>query len=77
MSDRKVEEYRAGRAYRNRQAMVERVRNDWIGDVLEQSLYHVARIELGLKEQPEAVERPWAMFVQEGGQRESCLGACE
>jgi eukaryotic-like serine/threonine-protein kinase len=33
--------------------------------VLEQSLYHVAHIELGLEEKPNAVEhRPWDLIVQ-------------
>ena len=53
---------------RNRRRMVERVRRSWVQGVLEQSLYHVARIDLGLQDQPEAVERPWAMIVQEQGQ---------
>jgi GTPase SAR1 family protein len=46
-------------AYRNRQAMIQRVRDAWIAGVLEKSLYRVARIELGMAERPEAVTRPW------------------
>jgi hypothetical protein len=59
---------RARQAERNRKAMLQRVQDSWIKGVLEQSLYQVARIELGLQEQPGAVERPWAMIVQELGQ---------
>lgn len=55
------------RDYRNRQAMIERVKNSWIKGVLEQSLYQVARVELNLQEQSNAVERPWAVIVQEQG----------
>ncbi|MBN1811154.1 MAG: NACHT domain-containing protein [Anaerolineae bacterium] len=55
------------RDYRNRQAMVERVKNSWIKGVLEQSLYQVARAELNLQEQSDAVERPRAAVVQEQG----------
>jgi DNA polymerase III delta prime subunit len=49
---------------RKRQAMLTKVRQFWIEGVLDQSLYRMARIELGLEEQPEAVERPWEMLVQ-------------
>jgi GTPase SAR1 family protein len=52
---------------RNRQAMLQRVRDSWIKGVLEQSLYNVARIELSLEEQPDAVEHPWNLIVQEQG----------
>jgi hypothetical protein len=45
--------------------MLEKVRASWVKGVLEQSLYHVARIELGLEEKPNAVEhRPWDLIVQ-------------
>src|ERR1700689_2623486 len=37
---------------RNRQQFIKRVRLDWIDGVLEQSLYMVARIELGLAGHP-------------------------
>jgi hypothetical protein len=53
---------------RNRLAMSDLVRRSWIEGVLEQSLYRVARIELGLEEQPDKVDRPWAVFVQQQGQ---------
>ena len=49
---------------RNRRQLIERVRTDWIEGVLNQSLYKVARIELGLETKPDAVERPLDVVVQ-------------
>ena len=48
---------------RNRQAILQRVRRDWIDGVLNQSLYKVARIELGLEAKLDAVERPLNAIV--------------
>lgn len=56
------------RALRNRQAMLQLVRNTWIKGVLEQSLHGAAMIELGMEERADAVERPWDMVVQMPGQ---------
>lgn len=56
------------RAVRNRQAMLQLVRNTWIKGVLEQSLHGAAMIELGMEEKADAVERPWDMIVQMPGQ---------
>lgn len=56
------------RAQRNRRAMLELVRNTWVEGVFEQSLHGAVLIELGLEEQPDAVERPWDMLVQMPGQ---------
>ena len=44
--------------------MLQNVRNFWIKGVLEQSLYAVARLELGLITQPDAVEDVWNVLVQ-------------
>jgi len=53
----------------NRQAMLNRVRNNWIEGVLERSLYKVARIEPGLEERRDAVaERPGDVILQTQGQ---------
>jgi Predicted NTPase (NACHT family) len=46
--------------YRNRQALLNKVRNFWIKGVLEKSLYNKAKIELGLEEHFDAVELAWA-----------------
>jgi tetratricopeptide (TPR) repeat protein len=47
-----------------RQAMLKRVRSDWIDGVLSKSLYKAARIDLGLKTQPGAVERGIDLIIQ-------------
>lgn len=47
-----------------REAMIKRVRVDWIDGVLEKSLYEAARIDLGLKAQPGAVERGIDVLIQ-------------
>lgn len=49
----------------NRQRMIEKVRAIWVKGVLEHSLHAATLIELGLKEQPDAVENPWRLAVQE------------
>jgi SEFIR domain len=49
---------------RNRQQILKRVRLDWIEGVLNQSLYKVARIELGLEAKADAVEQPLNALVQ-------------
>src|SRR5688572_15399390 len=43
-----------GRYYRIRANLVEKVRVIWLRGVLDQSLYEVARLELGLAERPSA-----------------------
>jgi eukaryotic-like serine/threonine-protein kinase len=63
----------AQRAYRNRQAMLELVRNNWIKGVLEKSLYNEVIIDLKIEEHPEAVERPWDMQVQMPNQANQTL----
>ena len=52
-------------SHQARQRLLKRVRTRWIQDVLEQSLHHVALITLGLHEQPDALENPWRLMVQE------------
>ena len=44
--------------------MLKRVRLDWIDGVLNQSLYKVTRIELGLEANPEAIDQPLNAIVQ-------------
>ncbi len=52
-------------SHQTRQRLLKRVRTRWIQDVLEQSLHHVAFITLGLHEEPDALENPWSLMVQE------------
>lgn len=47
------------RGQRNRKRMLEKVHYMWIKGVLEESLYHVARIEVGL------VGQPWKLVAQQ------------
>lgn len=55
-------------ADRNRSRMLMKVKHFWIDGILEQSLHGAALIELGLAFQPEAVERPWDLIVQQPDQ---------
>ena len=48
--------------YRNRQILLNKVKNYWVKGVLETSLHGRALIELGLEERREAVERPWGLM---------------
>jgi hypothetical protein len=48
----------------NRAATLKRIREDWIDGVLNQSLYRVARIELGLATRDDVVESPLNAIVQ-------------
>jgi phospholipase C len=61
---RTVESSLSGLDRRNRLAMLKRVREDWIQGVLKQSLYKVARIELGLESDAGSVEQPLNATVQ-------------
>ncbi|MBD1922988.1 protein kinase [Microcoleus sp. FACHB-831] len=47
--------------YRDRQILLNKVKNYWIKGVLETSLHGKALIELGLSEQLDAIERPWGL----------------
>jgi DNA polymerase III delta prime subunit len=58
---------------RNREAMLQLVKNTWVKGVLEQSLHGAVMIELGLEYQAGAVERPWDMVLQAVGQQNHTL----
>ncbi|GCE11156.1 toll/interleukin-1 receptor domain-containing protein [Tengunoibacter tsumagoiensis] len=49
----------------NRTRLMKRVRATWIDGLLNQSLQQATWLELGLQEQPDAVENPWDLLVQE------------
>ena len=55
---------RSPQEQRNRRAMLQKVEDAWIKGVLEQSLYHIARIELGMELDLDAVVRPWDVIIQ-------------
>ncbi|WP_456341414.1 NACHT domain-containing protein [Tolypothrix campylonemoides] len=48
--------------YRNRQILLNKVKNYWVKGVLETSLHGVALIELGLENRFDALDRPWGML---------------
>jgi predicted NACHT family NTPase len=49
----------------NRTRLLKQVRAIWIEGLLEQSLHRAAWIDLHLQEQPDALENPWQLQVQE------------
>lgn len=50
---------------RNRARMLDKVENFWIKGVLEQSLYQIARLELGSEQAPEKIDHPWQTVLQQ------------
>jgi len=50
----------------DRAKMLDKVENFWIEAVLKQSLYQIARVDLGLERAPERVNHPWGTIVQRG-----------
>jgi hypothetical protein len=46
---------------RNRRIMLNHVENFWVRGLLEKSLYGAALLELGIKEDPDALNYPWAI----------------
>lgn len=50
--------------YRDRQILLNKVRNYWVKGVLETSLHGKVPIELGLEERLTAVDRPWGLLWQ-------------
>ncbi|OLP17370.1 hypothetical protein BST81_16350 [Leptolyngbya sp. 'hensonii'] len=57
--------------YRNRQILLNKVRNYWIKGVLETSLHDRVLLELGLTQYGDALERPWGMIWEAGQERRS------
>ncbi|MBF2002889.1 MAG: protein kinase [Synechococcales cyanobacterium M58_A2018_015] len=50
--------------YRNRQALLSKVKNYWVKGVLETSLHDQVAIELGLETRPDAVNAPWNVALE-------------
>ncbi len=50
--------------YRNRQALLAKVKNFWVKGVLEKSLYKQVLIELGLEERQDAIENPLNKIIE-------------
>jgi hypothetical protein len=53
---------------RLRRELLEQVHRTWIQGVLDRSLAQVTRVELGLTEQPSAVDQPWGALLHQPGQ---------
>ncbi|MCA1995403.1 MAG: NACHT domain-containing protein, partial [Coleofasciculus sp. S288] len=50
--------------YRNRQALLNKVKNYWVKGVLENSLHNRVLLNLGLEERPKAVNHPWNLTIE-------------
>ncbi|MEM1281221.1 MAG: serine/threonine-protein kinase [Cyanobacteria bacterium P01_H01_bin.152] len=54
--------------YRNRQALLNKVRHFWIDGVLHRSLHGQVLLNLGLEERPDAIAPPWQISYASPGQ---------
>lgn len=61
--------------YRNRQALLNKVRRFWIDGVLERSLHGQVLLTLGLEERPDAIAPPWQITYATPGQSPQPLPA--
>jgi len=59
--------------YRNRQALLNKVKNFWVEGVLEKSLSEQVLIELGFEEQFDAVNSSWNLEIQTAGEAQKSL----
>lgn len=59
--------------YRDRQILINKVKNYWIKGVLENSLHERAAIERGLIEKLDAVEHPWGLVLKRAEMPEQFL----
>ena len=60
-------------SYRNRQILINKVRNFWIKGVLETSLHGVAVLDLGLENRFDVLSRPWGMLWESPQQARKVL----
>ncbi|MCG8366278.1 MAG: CHAT domain-containing protein [Pseudanabaenales cyanobacterium] len=61
------------RDYRDRQALLSKVRNFWLKGVLETSLHGRAKLELGLEHRVDKIEHPWGLVWESPNQTRSAL----
>jgi DNA polymerase III delta prime subunit len=59
--------------YRNRQALLAKVKNFWIKGVLEKSLYNQVLIELGFEERFDALNSSWNLELETVGEGQESL----
>src|SRR6266545_5497651 len=60
---------------RNRSRMLDKVEAFWVKGVLEQSLYQVARLELGFEHASSQVSHPWETVLQQANQPKQSIPA--
>ncbi len=60
-------------AYRNRQALLNKVKNFWVKGVLEASLHHQVVMQLGLEERSQVLATPWSLGLEPVGAAQSIL----
>jgi DNA polymerase III delta prime subunit len=60
-------------AYRNRQALLNKVKNFWIKGVLEASLHHQVVMQLGLEERSQVLVTPWSLGLEPVGAAQPVL----
>src|SRR5574341_770020 len=61
------------RADYSRTQMLKQVRELWIENVLDHSLYHQTTVELGLERRPDMLTRPWDVVIERPDQEPSPL----
>ncbi|GAB4189840.1 MAG: hypothetical protein Fur006_31470 [Coleofasciculaceae cyanobacterium] len=62
--ERKTDIQLTRQEYRNRQILLNKVRNYWVKGVLETSLPNQVLIALGLEQRPDAINHPWNMTLE-------------
>ncbi|MBL8057617.1 MAG: NACHT domain-containing protein [Anaerolineales bacterium] len=58
---------------RNRQVMLQSVRDFWVRGVLENSVFGAALMQLGLTDMPEAIEQPWHLILRRPDQADQVV----
>jgi hypothetical protein len=59
--------------YRNRQALLNKVKNFWVQGVLETSLHHQVVIQLGLEDRSNVLATPWNLVVETAHRTQTVL----
>lgn len=59
--------------YRNRQALLNKVKNFWVQGVLETSLHHQVVIQLGLEDRSHVLATPWNLVVETADRAQTIL----
>jgi hypothetical protein len=59
--------------YRNRQALLNKVKNFWVQGVLETSLHHQVVIQLGLEDRSQVLATPWNLVLETAARTQTVL----